>query len=669
MFKRIISILIAFVMLFSCVAFGAEEEKSELEALIPLVKARIDVPDEYSEFSSSMESSEAEKLWRLNWTVADGNSGIWVTAGEGGFIIGYGRYGGDTDKMWRDSLAEVSLAQAQASADAFLKRTVDYYKELKLVDSELGGGFTFYYKLYKNNLPVNFAEAAVTVNSYDGEVKEFYGISKTDYLISYPSPNGIISSEKAKNAYIDDAGVELKYFIYRDYGSKTVKSFPGYTLSDPKKAVNAVSGEILKLDDDVSLLKNSGATAEAAADYDYSSGLTKEEQNELENISGVMSSEQALSLVKKYGLIKSSDELINSSLQKDYFDDSLSWYIAAGNKTMSIDAVSGYLLNYHSYSDDEEYSDEIEVDENKAYTEMLAVAEKFAPPYAKSYKKENNVETNIHSYRNSVMTASFPREENGLEVEGNGITIRLNMDYELVDYRLEWDRKLSFSKLQNMLSLSEAFDSFDKFLDFHFGYSYVDESPTIVYSPDQSYGFIVIDPYKGERLKDNGSVYVQEEKSNYSDISGHWCEETVNRLQENGFYKPGSEFKPDEAITQIEFLKYYYSREAKTYDNDDDFYAYVVDRGVISDSQIAPQSNVTRYDCAEMSCRILGYGDLLSSNEIFNLMFNDVDENHAACTALVSSAEVMSGNKSGDFNGEDYLSNAEAASVIYNLLK
>jgi hypothetical protein len=157
--------------------------------------------------------------------------------------------------------------------------------------------------------------------------------------------------------------------------------------------------------------------------------------------------------------------------------------------------------------------------------------------------------------------------------------------------------------------------------------------------------------------------------ASYDDIAGHWAEAVIGKLLENGYYISGESFRPNEKITQEDFLRYLYAPEQRYYDDTDAFYKMLVNSGVIKEEERDPAAALTRYDAARFVVRWLGQGRVAEHPEVFvNAFKDDAAAEYKGYVAIVKALSVMKGDAAGNFNGARALTRAEAAAVIAGAL-
>src|SRR5665648_713618 len=95
----------------------------------------------------------------------------------------------------QQGLSKITKAQALKTAAEFLVKAVPGYgnRMKQIVNQELGvygTEYQLYFKLYVNDIPVDFISATVSVNRYTGEISNYYfnGVIGDFNLTSYPAP-------------------------------------------------------------------------------------------------------------------------------------------------------------------------------------------------------------------------------------------------------------------------------------------------------------------------------------------------------------------------------------------------------------------------------------------------------------------------------------------------
>lgn len=684
--KRIINLSLIICLVLSTIslpAFGADEDGKGLEQAITEVKNIITVPDDYSNFSSSSTerdtSSGKIKVWRLDWKQKDGGDGsISASMGEDGFLYEYNKYSGNETS---NSLAKVTKDNAQAVAEEFLKKAIpEYYGQLKIVDSNSNISSTqdydFVYQGFINEVPVNFGNINIGVNKYTGEVNYYNGENLDTKGIQYPSIDDVIEQAAAQKAYIQKIGVDLKYYSYYDYNQKKMKIFAGYSIGgNGDNAIDAKTGQAVSLYRESHLYNIKDSVSGANADNSIAvmnEKLTEEETAEVNNVADLITKEKAESILREtFDIITSNMKVKNTSLNKRTMDNKYIWNVSFDGAYGEVDAKSGEIISMHCYTGDNTKTINI------SKTEGQNIAEDFLKKIASdkfSQTKYEDVKRSIFKIGvvqpEKTFSFNFMRQVNGIEFSSNSLQVEVdNASGKIAGYNNNWYDDISFPDVTKAMSKEAAFEKIKQLSNFTLQYAKLDKDKIgLVYNFKDINENYIIDPVSGVRLDFSGEVYKTNKLPEYTDISGHWCEKTVKELLDNGYYLDGDKFNPDMSITQGNFLKYLYSTVKSSYNTDDEFYNMLIKNGIIKNEEKSPNSPVTNADAAKFVIRYLGYEKIAVHPEIFNNPFNDtIEEKNKGYAAICYSLNIIKGTN-GKFDESHNISNAEAATIIYNLI-
>lgn len=187
-----------------------------------------------------------------------------------------------------------------------------------------------------------------------------------------------------------------------------------------------------------------------------------------------------------------------------------------------------------------------------------------------------------------------------------------------------------------------------------------------------------------QNVVNNGSTISNEV---FSDIGNtEWAKEAILFLNEKGIVSGVGEnkFNPNSAITREQIAKILALAFEISADNSENVFADVTEgqwyyeyisalyeNGIvngISDSEFGVGRSVTRQDFAVMVYRIIGNSEEISAN----LEFTDVEEiSDYALNAVsyLSSKGIINGFEDGSFGAKKVLTRAQAAKIIYEIVK
>lgn len=669
-------------------AFGAEKDSKDLEQAIVSAKQIITVPDSYTDFTNY--SNERETIsgkvlvWRLNWSEKeDKNGSISATIGENGVLYEYRKY---NDDMSQKGLAQVTKEKAQITAEEFLKRVMPTDAgQMKIVDKNFNSysneEYYLTYQKYVNEVAVNFINVNIGVNKYSGEVTSFNGENTEIKGLEYPTLDGVMESALAEKAYIEKLGVALKYYSYYDYKQKKMNIFTGYSIGDNENnAIDAKTGQVISIDkSDNSYMDNmngkSGNGMETSL-VTAKQDLTKEETDAIKNVSNLITKEKAESILRETFDIITSDMKVKSiSLNKKHNNENYVWNISFEGAYGEIDAQSGEVLSFNSYKNNKETKDA--VNKNILKSEAQNIAEDFLEKNSPNkfaqtkYQEVKNRDLKISTIEEEKISSfNYVRQVNGIEFSNNRLRVEVDKtNGKVIGYNNNWYENVEFPDISKVITKEDAFNKIKGLSGFELQYALLDKNKVgLVYNFNNINENYIIEPLNGIRIDFTGKVYKENKLPEYTDIAGQGCENTVKELLNNGYYIDGDKFNPNMSITQINFFKYLYSPVKSGYNSDDKFYDMLIENGVIKKEEKSPNSFVSNEDAAKFVIRYLGYERIAVHPEIFINPFKDnVEEKYKGYAAMCYSLDIIKG-VDGKFYGNNNISNAEAATILYNLI-
>ena len=156
--------------------------------------------------------------------------------------------------------------------------------------------------------------------------------------------------------------------------------------------------------------------------------------------------------------------------------------------------------------------------------------------------------------------------------------------------------------------------------------------------------------------------------SSFSDIQNHWAEKQIIKFADDSFingYEDGT-FKPDNNITNIEFLKlvltvgkYDLVREGNSVWPD--FYISTAkENDLIEKDCVIVEKAITRYEACEIVSKFIDVSDVKQNSN----KFKDLNDEYKECVLKLVKLKIVTGYKDKTFRGEEYLTRAEAVTII-----
>ncbi|SFC85016.1 YcdB/YcdC domain-containing protein [Clostridium uliginosum] len=683
--KRFLSLILTFFLLIlPAPVFAAETDSKSLEQAITAAKNIITVPDDYTNFthssSGSGTSSDKVTTWKLTWKKDQSDYGeIHALIDENKNLYEYNKY---CINDISSGLAQITKEEAKNSAEKFLSKVFpSSSNQMKLIDTKTNNfqdnKYTFIYQQFSNDVPISFSSVNIGVNKYTGEVTTFNRLTQNvaNKIFEYPTLDNKIDYATAKKAYLDKLGLDLKYYSYYDYSQKKLNIFPAYSVNNSNlQAIDAKTGAAIKLYNENNIyMANKMNLSEGMADKINT--LTAEEENAIKNVSGLITKEKAESILKSHiDLIDSNMKLIDASLNKDYLNDEYIWQLTFEGGYGKVNAKSEELISFNYYSQ------EAKGDKNISQNEALDMAEQFlkqvAPDKFSSTKYNSAYELILNTdksdnYKNDISSFNFVRQVNGIDFVSNSLNVEINKSTgKIIQYNRSWYDNVTFPSINGTINKENAFDKISSAVGFNLEYSLIDKDKVgLIYNflnLDREY---LLDPVNGTRLDFKGDVYKDYKVPEYTDISGHSCEQTVKQLLNNGYYIKSDKFNPDSNITQDNFLKYLYS-PIQNYYNDEEFYNMLIKDGIIKEEEKTPNAFVSNQDASKFVIRYLKYEEIAKHSEIFINPFKDnIPEELKGYASICYGLNIIAGDNNRNFNASNNITNTEAASIIYNVLK
>lgn len=684
--KKIISTLVAISLVLTSAipAFAEETDSKDLEKAITQVKNVVTIPADYNNFqynsSQYEENGKQISVWYLNWNKEDYSAGISASVENGGYLINFNTY---SDQQ-KEGLGKTTREAGLKTATEFLaKARPDIAADLRLMKDTSNANTDrhyYQYKLYKNDVMVYFTDVQVEIDKFTGQVIGFSCQGAGEDFSKVPSKEGVIGLAEAHKAYVDKINVILSYYSHFDYNKKTLTIFPAYSGTNTLgKVIDAKTGEAVDLYSDYINYGDRYAMGGMAKTMDSAvaeNELTKEELAAVEHVAGLISKEKAESILRDTAPgITSSMKALSASLSKNYIEpDKYLWEIGFDGAYGVVNAKTGEVTSFYVYSADSSKGnaglsearakEKAEAFMKKAAPEKFAQSRFYESPVYRLYRTGSDENVTDYSF-------NYYRQVNGIDFIGNGFTVIVNKASGMIThYDCSWYDGVTFPAIDNVIPEEKAFDAVNTTGKMDLMYKKVkDGEIALVYDFTFSVGNFLIDPASGSRLGWDGKPYKDSSLPEYTDVKGHWAEATIKKLLDNGYYLEGEKFNPNQKINQMSFLRYLYSPIQLYYD-DEQFYKMLINDKIIKENEKAPAALLSRQDAAKFVVRFLGQGKAAEHPEIFINPFKDkVTDSYKGYAAICYGLKVMQGDKKGRFNGLNQVTNAEAATIIYNALQ
>jgi len=680
--KKFFSMLLILTLVFSTgvPAYGAETDSRALEKAITAAKNIIEVPEAFNDFNYSTSQSTVNgkvyTFWNLSWNdVANGGS-IYVSVDEDGYLTNYYFYD-NSPEMNQQGLSKVTKPAGLKSASDFLAKAIPGYgskmKEIPAMDQTVyGQEYQYFFKLYVNQVPVDFAGAMVAVNRFTGKITSYYynGVIADLKLTGYPEVTGVVGADVAGKAFLEEIGMDLKYYSYYDYMKRTLKVYPVYETTSYGKAIDAKTGKMVKLfADDYGYYGGGGADGKGEGGMTADSAVptfTEEELAVIQKTEGLIEKQAAEAIAREFG--PDFGTLNSANLESNYVErDKYFWNLNFEKGYASVNAATSELGGFSVYEEYNQASGGITEDKAKLTAE--AFLKKVAPAKVDQVRF---VPSEATGYESGYYYFNYVRQANGIDFVSNNLNITVNKKTgKITGYYSEWYDSATFPSIEKAITKQVAFGKMADAGEYGLMYKKVSSAEiALVYDFVKGAG-ILIDGLTGERVNWDGSPYTV--GNVYSDIKGNWAEKMILALQENGYYLPGQEgdrFNPKNTTTQIEFLRYLYAPVQAQYSEDESFYFMLVSAGIVKKEEINGASKISRQEAAKFVTRYLGFDKLALKTNIFKNVFKDAPAaGYQGYAAICYGFDIITGDARGYFSGSKTITHAETAKVIYKMLQ
>lgn len=685
----------------------------ELENAIKIAKTKFSIPDDYS-FQSNISTSGEKKIYQLNWNSKDkmNTASIYVTIDEDGMVTSYSKYTQDDYKQG-SKLPKLSRQDALAKAGQYIESIAPgLMKQLRYEEANqssiMDSGYYMNYYRIVNGIPFYNDRVTVYINRDTGALQN-YSRQWTD-IASFPSAAGTMTLKDAQKAYTENLGLRLiyKYAQVDDVLNTYLAYAPIY--DNGSFGIDAFTGEKRRISFGYGIAFNdSMAMAKQKAAVETAAGvqLSPEELKAVEEASKLISQEDAEKLARGSEFLGLTDSFklqsyyLNSGWpDKTQYSWSLYFVKPADDKTaytdnvsVMLDAKTGLITGFNSGTPVNPNTKPIN-DLKTAKAEADAFLNKYYPQYVKQteYDKLTSESYMSGSEQNTYYSFVYYRMVNGIPFPDNGITINYdNMSGKITGFNMNWfNTGFTNNKVIGIDAASAKL--FAKVgLEKQYRLDYTDNNAKILppAAPENAKAVLVyvlkndkplvISATDGALLNSDGSEYKEPVKVSYTDIKGNAAEKQIMVLADNGIYLEGSQFKPNAAITQLDFLtllsktlNYYvpvHPLKSAGQDNDD-LYAFLQREGVIKAGEKAPAANVTKEEAVKYLVRALKYDKVADIKGIFDISYKDkagIDPNLTGYVAIAAGLGIVSRN--GSFNPKAKITRGESAIMIYNYLQ
>ncbi|KRQ86095.1 hypothetical protein ABG79_02129 [Caloramator mitchellensis] len=685
--KRLLSILLSLAIAFGLFVKvnAATTEKIDLKSAILIAKSSFEFNDKNLDFRYELTNYNNKSIWNLNWSSKNSNISIQVDANHG-YVISMYSYDGNM-KPW-SKIPKFSKEKAREIAEAKIKKLVgEKFSEFIFVDNMETSLYsnTYDFRYVRKVNGIEYRDNFINISLERNTLKVINYAFEYDHY-SLPGLQNVISLEKAKSIFDDKMGLELSYSIYYDYDKKERNIKLIYTPKNNVFPIDAFTGEIVKNNIIYANEKSMGGKGGDAQ------VLTPQEIKAIDENKNLISKEKVEEILSnKFGL---TGEFKNEYLSLSYdmytnryvwsvgysknADDKLKYYYLSA----SIDAVTGEILYY---SKGYPYIEEKDKTPKYSKEECRKIAEDFIKSMQPDRFNQTKYKENIEYNGTNQYYFSYVRIHQNVSVLNQGFNLGVNpYDGQIISYSMNWSDVI-FPSIEGVISKDKALEIL--FSKNPFGLNYVryyDYSKMVSYSTKLVYTFksssFNIDAKTGDMLDYNGKIVIENKKVTFTDIKNSPYNNDINILTDIGIIDDKTDkFNPNQMIKQKDFIKYlvrtlepvyviYTEDASKEYDN---YYQIAIQKGIITEKEKNPNSNVTRQDAAKWIIKAMGGGFVAELSNLYTLNFKDaklISKNYKGYIAIANELKIITPVK-GFFQPKQPITKGEAARILVNYLK
>lgn len=699
-FKRFISAAAVLFLISTLFVPAYAADTDGLETAIVTAKSKINVPAEYSEFTSDISdetSSSGAVYYDLNWTTEDESKGIQISVSSYGDIISYSQYDRGASDEDQKELPSLSVEDVKTAAYNYvIGLNPSWAEQLPFDKAECGqiGIDTRYATVHMDryiNGVLFYGGISVAVNVRDGSVAEYW--ANWSYPGELEDPAGAISVSDAAAKFEEYNTPELVYVNDYDYENKTVTAKLVYKTDGEASEIDAITGE--KYERTYSYSGGSGggsSNAEAAlsgdAGYDEAQ-LTEEELANLSEIEALLSEAELRSKAEEPDALGLSGAEYNEIRYRRYtnnFDAEqkyrayLDYTFTDGENeygaTITMDAETGEILGFYRGYD---YSLTTE-EETLTVEEGRAIAEDYMSAYYPKYSLTKIEEPGEDAERyNPYQTYIFYRYTDGIRNEDNYVTVTVDLCGGGITNLYEaWDYNTVYESSQLAIDAARADELFAQDENISLEYIKPDSSKNeykLVYSLNNPRNYI--SAVSGAFTDSSGEEYIETPAQGAAvanDIAGHYAEEQIKTLlyyNVLGLEDGAESFRPDDIITKRELASFVVSLERKSYVPVASGVDSLENSGVAEEGELESDDPAKREDGVKYIINALGYKEVAQLEGIYTTPFLDeaeISQGYIGYVALAKGMNIISGDENSEFNPQEGLTRADAAIMIYNYL-
>lgn len=720
--KRILSMMLAPILLFSMAVPGFAAESSDSAARLAAVTGKVKDAlaldtERYTEFGGQLTEGELAPTWRLSWSGEDGS--LEITASEAGRILNYYRF--DNDETWDSaplSLPKSDPAEAKKAAAAFLKRvlasteTVDLDAAADKTSSLHQTRYYFRGTLLLNGFPSPLS-FSLAVRASDYAIVQFRRDSlETGYIGTVPNPNFKMRQSAAESLLRDTLSLRLEYVLEEGEQTAVLRYLPNSTHTF---YVDDATGKLVDLtklyeelgrDDKVTSADAAAEAPSPAAGAESSSGLTQAEQLGADKLKGTLGKEALDQKAKSIpGLGLGSYTLGSVSYQEaELVKDApviiarLSYARRADERTLyrwvTLNAKTGELISvYSSRLWEENEAKKVDEDTARKTAEAFLTSQQKAR-FALCAAYTGDPSAYGENGRYGTWSFRYARQENGYFFPANQFAIEIDTaDGSVSAYSQSWSDDVGFDSPEGIVSAEQAVSAYLKTFQVTRGYVAVPQKLDLSdpdYAPLAEMGYRALNSLKlgwqlkvsdknvtGIDAKTGQPVLLTRTESNslqYSDLAGSRAKNAAETLAKYGIGYAGGKLRPDQKLTQLDLLALLASTQGVLVDPDnladgeaDRVYRTAYGMGALRREDRNDSQPLSRIEILKILLDASGYGPVAQLRGIYRTDFSDgaeIPEHLLGYAALAQAMNAAQGDSAGRLNPNQSATRGDAVMIL-----
>lgn len=679
--KRAISMLLVIIMIISGITALADDRTSKaMENALIIVKSKITIPAELSEFSPYTYEENGKTVYNFTWQKEDGGGYIEVSCDEKGRILNY--YSFDNSLRSEKKMTVLTKEDILKFADDFMRNALpeafaDENDSLLYDDKSWNVNNLAYnitYKRYKNGVEVKDNYATIRVNVND----DIPYVRNMNVSFNYDADFEEVTTEFADytNKYMETYPLELiyrdKYSYYTDKEQdKTETDLVYRNLDGQAGYISAVTGEVVEEDVFNNLYLGGAGGAVEDAVTSNKNMLTEKELAELDKIEGIISKDDAGKIIKKLPYVDFDKNLIinnyNINKNDEMYNVNISYKTKDDKRYLSVN-FNGETGEVLSLNNNEYYTsdNDVELTDSQKNTGAKRINE-FSNAVSLKFSQFKETNENISGY---TIQKIYNRYVNDVRYIGNSINVKYDAKLgRITQYSINYNDDKVFDDKSDVVSNYMAYKCLLGIAPLQKIYIISGGKYTLCWTLSE-YG-VQIDAFTGNRYKEVN--YSENKPFAYTDISGHWAEEKIKKLAEMNIGFEGDKFYPDAAITQYDLLRLFAAgvlyQSYLTYPADSLYENFIFD-GILTESEKNPEGQVLREDAFVYIIRLDGLEKVAKLSNIFKVEYADgnlLSKGKIGYPAILTGMNVICGN-GGYLKPLDAITRAEAVTMVYNYM-